>query len=129
MRVLHIIPSLSLPDVVEAERWDKQQLKKLKAGSWQAYHAAAPAQVALGPRTPTYTEVFGDLTDESITLDRLQRQFRPSAAIVHWVTRYVQGASKEGSRGETTDFWLLRPTAADDHPVSPLCVSQFWDAP
>ena len=52
MRVLHIIPPLSLPDVVEAERWDKQQLKKLKAGSWQAYHAAAPAQVALGPRTP-----------------------------------------------------------------------------
>ncbi|OLQ10148.1 LINE-1 retrotransposable element ORF2 protein [Symbiodinium microadriaticum] len=40
-------------------------------------------------------QALGDLSDDTITLDRIQRQFRPSVQIVRWVTDYVSGASKE----------------------------------
>ena len=100
---------MALTDILEAEAVDRLRAKDIRKGKWKVFEPAQPVVTAYGPRAPTYTEALGDGTDESITLDRLQRQYRPSAAVLAWVNAYISGASVEGPRQEATDFWLKRP--------------------
>ncbi|CAE7354823.1 HERC4 [Symbiodinium microadriaticum] len=109
-RLVHVLQPLTLPDILEAEDTDRRRARDLRKGRWGAYEPAQPVAIAYGPRAPTYTEALGDATDETITLDRLQRQYRPSAAVLEWVNAYISGASVEGPRQEATDFWLKRPS-------------------
>ena len=106
--------------MVETERTDKQRQKAIRKGSWQAFAAAPPATCVSGPRAPLFSEALGDCQDETVTLGRLQRQYRPTPAVVRWVTDYIDSASKEGSREETTEFWLIRPAASVQTHVSPF---------
>ena len=110
-RLVHVIPPMPLAAILEAEDYDRTQRRKLRHGSWQAFIAAAPALVAFGPRAPIFSEALGALDDDTVTIGRLQRQYRPSASTLRWVMSYIEGASKEGSRAGTAEFWLHRPGA------------------
>ena len=77
--------------MVEAEREDKLRQRKLKKGAWNVFAAACAATEALGPRAPTVTEGLGDVQDETITIDRQQRQYRLTPATVAWVAAYLDG--------------------------------------
>ena len=108
-RLAHVLKPMTLTDILEAEAVDRLRAKDIRKGKWRVFEPAQPVVTAYGPRAPTYTEALGDGTDASITLDRLQRQYRPSAAVLAWVNAYISGASVEGPRQEATDFWLKRP--------------------
>ena len=108
-RLAHVLRPMDMAEVLEVESQDRKIKQALKKGTWQAYEPAEPACVALGPCLPLYAEALGDTSDEDIALSRLQRQYRPPAAIVQWVRSFIDGASIEGPREDATDFWLRRP--------------------
>ena len=111
LRTAHVLRPLTWPEVQDAEAEDRRRQK-----------ADAPAEPAVrmhGPRLPTYGEALGDLTDDSVTPGRLQRQYRPSVQTLRWVQDFIDGASTEGCRNEATEFWLSRPVTSVEPPVSP----------
>ena len=105
-----VIPPLPLTAVREIEDASKARANKLRQGKWQAFTAAAPATVTLGPRLPTYLEATSALSEQELTLGRIRQLYRPTPAILEWVETTCERYLPEGPRAEPTDFWTRRPS-------------------
>ena len=102
---------MTIAQIRAAEAQETHLKKKLKKGHWQAYVATAPAQATYGPRRPTRADVLLGVPEDDITLDLLQRTYRPTPAVLTWLHEYFEAASQEGPRTSTAGFWLLPPAA------------------
>ena len=112
LRLVHVVPPLSLEEIQQAEADDKKQKKALKLGKWKEYQAVTPAAQAFGPRQPTHSEVLTGLDEDDVPVSLLQRIYRPTPDVVSWIREYAEGRSAEGPRHSTSAFWLLPvPTA------------------
>ncbi|CAE7759893.1 unnamed protein product, partial [Symbiodinium necroappetens] len=113
-RCLYLHPPLTLEEIriLEADR--QAQVKRIKQGGWSTYVAKGPPRrnpVVFGPRMPTAEDrLTGAVEDESDMVASLVRPFTPKASHVVWVTDFLQGKSKEGTRASARSFWAQRPS-------------------
>ena len=112
LRVVHLVRPLTVAELRSVEAADKARSRKIAKGQWTAFLAAAPASIAFGPRLPLYSEAIAGLTEAELTVERLQRLYRPSPSVLHWITQHVDAASHEEDRHTSLDFWLSRPVCA-----------------
>ena len=125
MRLAHLMPPMTLTQIRTAEAQETQLRKRLKKGHWQDFVATAPAQVTYGPRLPTRADVLLGVPEDDITLDLLQRTYRPAPAVLTWLHEYLDAASHEGPRTSTASFWLLVPAVTPQGSASAPSVSPF----
>ena len=107
LRTCLLLRPLTVPEVDEAERLDKQRLKKLRDGSWNTYDTAAPARVTFGPPAITADERIG-ACGEVLDLGTLSRLYRPDPTFHEWIRSAVDGQSTEGPRSSAASFWASR---------------------
>ena len=103
-----LAPPLSLQEVREVEADEVKAKKRIKAGLWQTYSAAAPAVQAEGPMAVTADERL-DMCGEDMDLATPSRLFRPCGVFLSWVDRFTAERSREGPRQGTASFWDVRP--------------------
>ena len=123
MRLAHLMPPMTLTQIRHAEAQETQLRKRLKKGHWQDFVATAPAQVTYGPRQPTRADVLLGVPEDDISLDLLQRTYRPAPAVLTWLHEYFDAASHEGPRASTASFWLLVPAVTPQGSASAPSVS------
>ncbi|CAE7621754.1 unnamed protein product [Symbiodinium sp. CCMP2456] len=108
-RCAHLVPPLAVADVRELEQESKARKMRIRKGAWQLFTAATPACAAQGPQQPTADEALAGLEESEITIARLSKLYRPTAAVADWVEGTCTRRTPEGPRAETVDFWLRRP--------------------
>ncbi|CAE7717956.1 abcF4 [Symbiodinium sp. CCMP2592] len=126
MRLLHVMPPLTMAEIKEVEAADRAIGAKIKRGHWQSYRATLPPVPWYGPRAPTYSEATAGLEEGDLDLHRIAQLYRPHPRDVDWMSSYCGEVTVEGPRKQATDFWLTRPSALPGHDtattVSPVSV-------
>ena len=115
-RAVRVMSPLTLQEIADAEAEQRQQLRLLKKGQWQAFRALQPVLQSFGPSAPTYEERF-PAGYEGCSIAELHRAFRPRESHLAWIEEYCSQTSALDTATASVDFWSRKPSLSAEVPV------------